>query len=206
MDKNRMELNGFKWPDGDVHCRKVVFSSVIDMEPALRLTDGRAVAVQAGGNCGVWPAWLAERFERVFTFEPDQTNFDCLVQNVPENVTAYRAALGSKRGRVGMCLDTRNIGAHFIDGKGSIPVKTIDSLKLKACDYLCLDVEGYEMPALIGSIQTINVHRPVIQIEDKGLSERYGYQRGEAIDWLKMLGYRVRHRVARDVILSCAPA
>lgn len=201
-----MDVNGFVWPDSDVHCRKVVFSSVSDMEPALRLTNGRAVALQAGGNCGVWPAWLAERFEKVVTFEPDPVNFDCLVQNVPENVTAYRAALGEKRGRAGLVTDPRNVGAHHIGGSGYVQIRTVDSLGLTACDFIALDVEGYELPALIGAVETIRQFRPVIQIEDKGLSDRYGYAKGDAPAWLRNLGYRVRARVARDVILSCAPA
>lgn len=198
--------NGFLWPASDRHCHKVTFNSTADMLPALALCRGFDMAVQAGGNCGVWPAWLAERFRDVVTFEPDAENYACLAKNVPGNVEHHNAALGAKSGTVGMVRDPRNTGAHYIGGDEGIRMRTIDSLGLVRCDYICLDVEGYEVPALVGAADTIGEYRPVIQIEDKGLSEKYGYARGHVEAWLKRYGYRVRHRVARDVILSCKSA
>lgn len=203
MGARRMEVNGFVWPDGDVACRAVVFNSVGDMLPALDLCEGRDVAVQAGGNCGVWAAWLADRFNTVVTFEPDPTNFACLRQNVPGNVIPYEAALGAKHDLTDMVRDRKNCGAHYLKpGSGPIAVHPLDALSLRACDYLCLDVEGYEMLALIGAEETIRAHHPVIQIEDKGLSEKFGYAKGDAEKWLRRFGYKVRRRVARDVILA----
>lgn len=199
-----IQVNGFWWPEQDRHCRAVVFKSVVDMVPALALTDRRVVAVQAGGNCGVWAAWLAERFAKVMTFEPDHENFSCLVKNVPDNVAAFNEGLGAKRARFGMSCDPYNIGAHYLSEGDKVSIVTLDEMQPEACDYLCLDIEGHEMPALIGAADTIALYRPVIQIEDKGLSERYGYAKGDAEAWLgEQFGYQVRHRIARDVILSC---
>ena len=198
-----IEVNGFKWPAGDHHCRSVVFDTVTDMQPALDLCRGNRLAIQAGGNCGVWAAWLADRFDIVVTAEPDQINYACLRQNVPPNVQHLCAAFGAMADFVGMQTDQRNIGAHFIKGTGTVRVMTIDSLEPEACDYLCLDVEGYEMPAMMGAEETIREFRPVIQIEDKGLSEKYGHAQGDAEKWLARFGYQVRHRIHRDVILSC---
>lgn len=204
MVSGAVQVNGFWWPKKDRDCRAVVFDSVVDMLPALALTEGRKVAVQAGGNCGVWAAWLAERFEKVITFEPDHENFACLVENVPANVSAVNAGLGLERGRYGMVRDPANIGAHYIsdDGEDSIIVR-LDDTPFEFLDYLCLDIEGHEMPALLGAAKTIQRHRPVIQLEDKGLSERYGYKKGDAENWLAKFGYTVRCRIARDVILAC---
>lgn len=198
-----VEHNGYVWPASDKYCFPVVFDMVEDMLPALSGTEGRRVAVQAGGNTGVWAAWLAERFERVYTVEPDPINYHCLERNVPGNVWHRQAAFGERPGKVGLHADPANIGAHYIDGKGEIPVVTIDSYALGACDYICLDVEGYELRALRGAVETIRAHRPTIQIEDKGLSRKYGAEKGDAEAWLAAeFGYQVVERVHRDVILA----
>ena len=194
-------VHGYYWPARDRDCRAVVFDSVVDLEPALALTEGRAVALQAGGNCGVWPAYLAREFDQVFTFEPDTDNYACLRQNVPENVTHGRAALGAEPGFVGMTKFGNNIGAHYISGPGDIPVLTIDGLNLPALDLLCLDVEGYELKALQGAARTIGQFCPVIQFEDKGLSDKYGTPQGAAVTWLEAMGYRVAERIKRDVLM-----
>lgn len=195
--------NGFVWPARDRDCHAVVFSSLADMEPALALCRGFEVAVQAGGNCGVWAEWLSHRFTTVFTFEPDATNFACLKRNVPVNVIAQEAGLFVEAGRSGLIADPRNIGAHFLNGDGDIDLVALDDLSLPGCDYLCLDIEGAEMPALLGAQALIEQYRPVIQIEDKGLSRKFGYQKGDAEIWLAdEFGYVVRGRPGRDVILS----
>ena len=70
----------------DLHC----------LGKVLRLVPGRDVAVQAGGNLGLWPKRLAQEFRRVITFEPDPDNFAMLRHNAPErNIEAYQAALGA---------------------------------------------------------------------------------------------------------------
>jgi hypothetical protein len=47
----------------------------------------------------------------------------------------------------------------------SADVITIDSMDLPGCDFLKLDIEGYECQALRGAIDTIKKYRPWIWIE-----------------------------------------
>lgn len=195
--------DGLLWPASDRECYRAVIANVSDVDASIAYAKGRQVAVQAGGNCGVWPRYMAAHFATVYTFEPDPVNFHCLTANVPENVVARMAALGDEPGHVGLICDPKNVGAHYIEGHGPIEVVTIDSLSLAACDLIALDIEGYELKALQGAADTIRRFRPVIQIEDKGLSEKYGTFRGDAERWLKAgFGYKVMARVNRDVILA----
>ncbi len=193
----------WQWPELDEQCRRVVFTTVEDMRPAIAIAAGRNCAVQAGGNCGVWAAWLAERFDKVVTVEPDPLNYWCLTQNVPKNVLHKCAAFGDAPGMMGMDCDPKNVGAHQMAKGTGVKVITIDSLKLDACDYLCLDIEGFEMNALRGAVETIKKFRPVIQVEDKGLSDRYGTAKGDIEKWLEYhFKYRVYRRIHRDIILA----
>lgn len=196
-------VNGMVWPKHDRHCRAVMFGSERDMEPALELVRKREIVVQAGGNCGWWPRELAKTFGLVYTFEPDPVNYHCLSQNVPANVDHRQAGLGHQKGEAALVVDPLNVGAHYVKKGADFPVITVDSLGLEACDYLCLDIEGYEMLALKGAQKTIDKFHPVVQIEDKGLSRKYGFEKGDAEKWLAAnYGYVVRHRVKRDVILN----
>lgn len=206
---------GYLWPTSDTEARKVIFDTVTDMEPALELTGERALAFQAGGNCGVWANWLADRFEHVVTCEPVPLLFECLSHNVKRkgNVSAYKCGLAHAAQPANVQLDPRNMGAGYLefgDGSGAIQLRTVDSL-LKQCSdahtrrlgFLCLDIEGMELLALQGAYERILSDQPIIQIEDKGLSRKYGIEKGEAERWLAdQFGYVVHSRPHRDVILK----
>ena len=47
------------WPDDDRECIKVVFDWISDLGRAMHFCKQRRTAIQAGGNMGVWPWWLA---------------------------------------------------------------------------------------------------------------------------------------------------
>lgn len=197
-----MQVNGFEWPERDVHCRQVVFDRTKDMELALDLCKGRSIAVQAGGNAGVWPTWLANRFQTVYTFEPDAENFRCLAINCPDNVIKLQSAVGYVRQCIDLHRDPVNCGAYYVESVGNIPVLRIDDLELPGCDLMVLDVEGMEMDAIQGAMLTIQENHPVIMYEDKGLSEKYGVGRGDIERRMAEFGYKVVHRIKRDVILA----
>lgn len=170
--------DGWLWPAAD----GVAFDHIRMYLPLLktvaRRCKRRQIAVQAGGNAGIYPAVLAEMFETVITFEPDAENFACLQYNCKDrsNVTAHKAAVGNSREPVrvqeiqGMrfgelCVNT---GAYRVVPGGDIPQMTIDDLNLPTLDFLQLDVEGFELNALIGGLDTIQKYSPVIMVETFG--------------------------------------
>lgn len=204
-DGYRLERN-LLWPATDRDCAAVVFDGVHDLEIAYQFCRRFDVAVQAGGNCGVWPAKMAERFGTVFTFEPDPMNFRCLCANAPEErIVKFNAALGDHHNAVGLLRDPRNVGAHSIQGSGTIPVLRIDDLVLDKCDLIYLDVEGFELNALRGAADTIRRLKPVVVAEDKGHSEKYGFPQGFLEQYLAIhFGYQVAARQHRDIALTAA--
>jgi FkbM family methyltransferase len=204
---------GLMWPAYDTKCAKVIFKMATDLDVIMKLVPGRDTVVQAGGNCGVWPRTLAPLFGRVITFEPDKRNYTCLVHNTRElpNVTAFNYAIGDAPGYGTMDTpshETDNCGAlQFVpsvtdSGASDVPMMRIDSLGLAVCDLIYLDIEGFEIPALTGARATIDKCKPVIALEDKGLSERYGFKQGDVVNVLRdRHGYRVAQRIHRDVVL-----
>lgn len=207
-----IDLKGFRnergllWPATDTECAAVVFDTAVDLDHAMPHVKDRSLCVQAGGNCGVWPRWLADRFDVVFTFEPDHLNFTALAANTHDkpNVIRMQAALGHTPRMIGLEREAGNCGAHFVSGAGMVPTIRIDDLALPSCGLICLDIEGAEIDALKGAVKTIAANKPVIVIEDKGLSERFGHKKGDAERWLAgAFGYTVTARPHRDVVLVC---
>lgn len=194
---------GLLWPSSDVAGPAIMLGGAADLEQVYPLCRGFDVAVQAGGHCGVWPRDLGVEFGAVYTFEPDPVNFHCLCANAPaQNVFKFNAALGDKRGLVDLDRRPANCGAHQVSGPGRIPVLMIDDLGLSSCDLIYLDIEGYELPALKGAHRTIQAFRPVIAVEDKGMSSRYGIEVGEVERWVcDSFCYRVALRPQRDVVM-----
>jgi FkbM family methyltransferase len=194
----------FQFPAGEQHGSDIAAECRGLSQALLPHLGKRGLAVQAGGNVGILPKLLAEHFDVVHTFEPDAENFRCLKQNVTEpNVVAYPCALGSLPGHVGIARGAENCGQAHVNGEGLTPMRSIDSLKLPACDLIALDVEGYELEALKGASVTIGKYAPVICLEENGLCERYGVKQGQAIDWLvDTFGYGVVGMHGRDVILT----
>lgn len=196
------------WPEADEKCHKVVFDWSKDLEVAYKHCRAFDFAVQAGGNMGVWPWLLAKKFKGVLTFEPDPVCFECLEYNTRglDNVTAYRMGLMEDTTFCTLKNDTpNNLGAQYLQaGGGDIMATSIDAQMLDACDLIYLDIEGAEMSALKGAVETISLFKPVIVVEDKKLSERFGYAKGDIENWLAMeFGYKVVARPHRDVVLAC---
>ena len=167
-----IQIQGLWWPDDVGDKWRHTFRHVRALEWAISACHRRRTAVQAGGNIGAWPRRLAEVFDRVFTFEPDQISRACLERNVPANVTVFPAALGASRGRCS--IHRESLGSHrVIDGE-EVYVVPLDSFGFEDVDLLQLDVEGYEWHALMGAVETILRCHPLIQVELRDFTERYG--------------------------------
>lgn len=164
----------------------------------------RGVCVQAGGNIGVYPAHLAQYFERVYTFEPDANNFACLVQNLGKNkvnIIAYQAALAGGDGSVSTeAHELHNCGAIRVVESGPVPRRAIDGLGLSACDLIWLDIEGYELNALKGAEKTIARYRPAVIIEENETSLLHGIPLGAARAWLQERGYKRKIKWGNDTM------
>lgn len=209
MEKRSIEALGrtWSWPVADEKCHKVAFDWAKDLRAVYPHCRAFECVVQAGGNMGVWPWLLAKKFKYVLTFEADPVCFPFLLENIAgtSNVEACHAALMDVASQFHMeTIQPNNLGAQYVQPGGSVQSLTIDSLFLSSCDLIYLDIEGAEMKALQGAAETISIFKPVIAVEDNGLSSRFGSAKGDIEKWLaKEFGYSVVARPHRDVVLAC---
>lgn len=152
------------------------------VDRVLAITPGREIAVQAGGNLGIFPKYLARHFAAVYAFEPDQDLFLSMCRNAPEqNIVRFQAALGCERAMLGTRRARRDGSSkiahegvtHVVPG-GIVPTLKVDDLGLTRCDLLYLDLEGFELFALNGAVETIARCRPVIAVEINAHCRHYG--------------------------------
>lgn len=163
------------------------------------------LCIQAGGNLGFFPLKFANRFETVITFEPEPQNFYCLNKNVSNsNVVKIQAALGSEHRWIDIKSPNSNhVGLCEVDKDSKelkYPTIRIDDLHVPACDFIQLDLEGYEYFALLGGIETIDTFKPYLSIEMTGHETKYGVGPNEIEDLLKRLNYEQVDRIWLDNI------
>jgi FkbM family methyltransferase len=198
-------VEGWQVPDIDECCINALLVELPDLLQSYAFVTQFRTVIQAGGNIGVYPATMARQFERVLTVEPDLTNYQALLLNVAghDNIEHHWAAFGDKRGTASVDhVYPDNIGAHQLKAGSDVRVLTIDSFGVDTCDFIQLDVEGYEHLALLGAERTIKKTHPVITLELKGLGSRYGYSNEDTISLLDSWGYEIVGRVNRDVIFA----
>jgi FkbM family methyltransferase len=176
MDKIELR-QGWYWPKSDTeyweHCEDYP-----DVPVELsNFVENKGVAIQAGGNVGLYIKEYSKIFNTVYTFEPDPLNFLCLNLNCDtENVIKIQSCLGFERQLHSLEVNDENVGCtHIYNNKdmhpktkyltSPLPTLTIDDLGLPSCDLIALDIEGFEYFALLGAVKTIDKCRPVICVE-----------------------------------------
>lgn len=185
------------WPANDVNSWKGQNEHKDLYSVILPYVKNKGIMVQAGGNCGFILSTFVDYFDFIYTFEPDTLNFYCLSQNVTaDHVFKMQACLGETNGttrvqQLDRGSESHDIGGVHVAGEGYLPLISIDSLNLPGCDLLQLDIEGFELKALKGAVNTITKYKPVLCVElcEKWLN-RYGDTSTDVIGFIESLGYK----------------
>lgn len=185
---------------------KFAIRDLPNLNRVLKLVPGRTAVIQAGACLGVFPEFLAKRFRTVYTFEPAADLFRMMLQNVPlDNIVRFQAALGYERGLVGTARVRRcgtpghdHEGITHVVPKGNVPTLRIDDLALPVCDLIYLDLEGYELNALKGAVETITRCRPVVAIEVNKNLRYMGLTKEEVMGYVVQQGYVHKMTVGSD--------
>jgi FkbM family methyltransferase len=156
--------------------------AIVDTLPA------DAVIVDGGANIGFFTVPVAHRTQgrgtRIISFEPQRQLFQALGGSLAINgyrhVYLHNCGLGTEPGIAQLPAIDYSIAQDFgtvalsndttvaEDGWMAdrvVDITSIDAMDLPRLDFFKLDVEGYEIPALAGALDTIKQHRPWIWVE-----------------------------------------
>ena len=159
-------------------------------------------AIDVGANVGEWTRPLAKKFQKVICFEPNPNFRKCFKKNIDEdNVILHPYALSSHSHTAEQGSNHTHLNFKVGDTdprKGSIECRPLDMFNLKQVDYIKIDVDGFEVPVLLGAQKTLKNNNAVINIEMKQ-TKRPGIVK-EARKILKYLGYRCHNKVRSDEV------
>ena len=86
-------------PDADEHCLGALLDEVGDLGFSLDVCKDFRTVIQAGGNIGVYPLALSQRFKVVYTVEPDVDNFEALEANTCNAKNIVSSVVNPRNGR-----------------------------------------------------------------------------------------------------------
>lgn len=138
-----------------------------------------------GANIGSFTLPLAKQVGpegRVIGIEPQPALFHLLHHNCERNKVSnavlFNAAAGAASGTALIpeidYAEERNLGGVSLSDTGTeIPLITVDSLNLPRCDFMKIDVEGYEAEVLKGATRTLEFQRPILYVENDRIDKSH---------------------------------
>lgn len=202
------------YPDCDVSCL-IAYShdGLYDydfMNFFIRFIDSEDIVLDVGANIGAYTLLFARCASRgrVVAFEPELTAFARLSENVGRNglearVRLVNIAVGGEVGTLRFSVGDKSSTHHVALDRDDPPLKTMEVLcttlsdeatlqSIDRCDFVKIDVEGYEESVIAGGQAFIQRTRPkAILFEANGRSLDYGSTLEHAFEILGALGYRL---------------
>lgn len=151
--------------------------------------------VDVGANVGGYSIWAAELGADVIALEPAKEAFALLLENVALNcytVDTIQAAAGAICGIARFTSGQDCVNHLDPSGSAEITVVTIDSvIGDRTVAGMKVDVEGFEIEVLLGSLRALTEHRiKLLQLEWNATSvAAVGTDRGPVADLLARQGY-----------------
>jgi FkbM family methyltransferase len=173
-------------------------------------------AIDIGAHRGCWTFALAQRFEKVYAFEPNPALLDDLLDYRSDKIEVFNVALSNVEGDGVLHLPFDKKGKQltywstlctrqlpFVDRWLDLPIKTarLDSFAIENVSFIKIDVEGHEIDVLNGAAETIKRCLPTMVIELNeptidhvtNLCASWGYRRMRLEDLAGVPGFRVNY-------------
>jgi FkbM family methyltransferase len=162
---------------------------------------GDEVFYDVGAHGGVYTITLARRFPnlQVHSFEPQPEELlaNLALNGFPDD-QVHPVAVGDKAGTVRMTTKQRSSNHVSDAGERSVRMVRLDDYarekRLPAPDWIKIDIEGLELPALKGAAGLLRQSRPTIICEINRLHSRFGTTIAEFVGYMEGLGYEM-HRL-----------
>jgi FkbM family methyltransferase len=155
-------------------------------------------ALDIGANVGLYSYELSKLCKTVEAFEPQPWAYNRLKNYQIKNINCHNVGLSDIEGHLDLSIPI--INGKEIDGLASfrclpgenniisVPVRRVDDYNFSDVSFIKIDVEGYEIEVIKGSLVTIEKSKPnlLIEIEQRHLTHSSIY---EVFKFILDLGY-----------------
>ncbi len=171
-----------------------------DLAESFRHVTKWDMAIDGGAHHGTWTRIMAQKFAKVWAFEPDLQNLEVLEKATEhlKNVEIRNVALGNDNRMVGLA-GIKSTARHIAFPGDDVKMLRLDQMTFMGLGLIKLDLEGAELYALEGARKTIQEHRPVLIIEYHQVS-RYGFGDDALMLWFEKSAYREVYKEWPNVI------
>jgi FkbM family methyltransferase len=185
-------------PEAENETRRAIFSRL----------SGTEVFYDIGAHGGVYTITLTRRFPELVlhSFEPQPE--DLLLNLGLNGLSAervHKVAVGKEPGVVKMTTKARSSNHVSEEGDRSVPMVRLDDYAaehgLPAPDWIKIDIEGLELPALRGAERLLREKRPTIICEINHLFNRYGSTIADMVDFMADIGLKPHRLKDGELIL-----
>jgi len=171
-----------------------------------------SVVLDVGGNFGQMAVLFSKMLNRngcVHVFEADPFIHSTMVKNILENqcdnVICYNNAVWHELGKTLIYpkadfIRFESYGSYGIDPNADngqlVNSITIDSLNLKWVSLIKIDIQGSDLNAMKGAINTINRYRPIIIFEYESMfDEQFGTCWQDYLDFIESISYKITNTI-----------
>ena len=172
-----------------------------EMPHLARWVSKDSVAVDVGAHYGAWTIALAALGASVHAIEPARHALEILHRNIElnnlRNVITYPVALGEAETELELFMHADASRASMGDFVGKttgvevVRVTTLDELIPDRVDFIKIDIEGFELPALKGASRILAARQAVVLFEvQPQAARRSGHEPFAAWQLLADHGYR----------------
>jgi FkbM family methyltransferase len=172
-------VNGWHVPDDETRMTNHVIhdSSVENPDYEQRHRDTillhipkKETFVDVGANIGVWSIAMLPHFKKIISFEPSPVNRKCLEANTQNRTEIRPFAVGNENGKVLFKDSQKNCGdskitQEAVKGTYYVDIVKLDDQKINDCSLIKIDVQGFELPVILGARNIIEKFRPWIIFE-----------------------------------------
>jgi FkbM family methyltransferase len=178
-----------------------------ELDMQLELINPNSTILDIGGNYGWYALHVAKKYPnaKIFSFEPIPNTFLHLNKNISlnglSNIQTYNFGLSDEEGEFLFYYDPElsvNASLQNVSAKDSIitvkcSVNTLDNFwkgSKSPIDFIKCDVEGVELLAFKGGLETIRKDLPIIFTEMlRKWTSKFNYHPNDIIELLSDIGY-----------------
>lgn len=201
------------------HMKRGVMYDMPIVQAALDLIRPGSCVIDVGANFGQMTIAFSKAVGAsgaVHSFEAQAFVFDVLQKNIVanscDNVQLHYAAVFDKGGETFYFHhedSNSDYGTHGIDLSGhkrngqGVKSLTIDALKIEQpISFMKVDIQGSDLYALKGAVDTIRRHRmPIIFEYEEHLQEQFGTSFQDYVDFVQSINYRFAKTITRTNFL-----